>query len=410
MATEDRRRVRIATRSSAGSPTRIRRRVRPARRGSGGTSRRPVGGGRVLGGAIRGVRGRAVLPVAPGSRWERRPEAWSPSRDDLELLASLLDAGVTIEDGLATLSGATPGGRAPSAPERVAELIRSGVRMEDALVEVGAPEHVRALLVAGERTGRSAEALRGAAVLVGRIEDLRATVRRALLYPGVVLSVGLVMVAIISVAVVPPLERTFLSLGGELPLPTRIVIGVSGAFRGIAVPVVGLLLILLRRPLGRALRRSGSGRVVRRLPILRRFHSDLAVSVLARLVATTLTGGLPFVESLRVAAGVLGDGDVRDRVLRAAASVERGGSAFDPEGLAPVLDTAELQMLAIGERTGLLGAQWGRVAQRRGAALEERVAALGAAMEPLLVVIVGGIVGGAVLALYLPTFRILDLL
>ena len=391
----------------------VRTRGRPIRRGVGsGGPRRSVRGpvtarserpaGRVLGGLAAG-RGRGVPPA-------RAAASWSPTRDQLTLVASLLDAGVGVEDAFATLARMATSRRTRTGAETVARRISEGVRIGSALAEVGAPEHVVALVAAGERTGRAADALRGAADLTGRMEDLRTTLSRALVYPGVVLGVGVVMLLLIAVTVVPQLERTFLDLGGQLPLPTRVVVAASEVLRS-AWFIAGLAAaVVLRRPIADVAERAGLVRRLRSLPVVRRFHADVAVTVIARLVATMLAGGVPFVDALREAARALPPGAARDRVLRAVTSVEQGASAFGDDSLGPLLGPADREILAVAERTGLLTEQWRRVAERRGQALDERVARVGSALEPVLVVIVGAIVGGAVIALYLPTFRILDLI
>ena len=388
-----------------------RSRRRPSRSGSG-PSRRPLARatsarvappvGRVLGG-LTGVVVRAV-PL------RRTDVAWTPTRDQLDLLGSLIDAGVSVEDAFATIGRVATSRSTRSGASAVARRISDGVSIAAAFAEVGAPAHLVALVAAGERTGRAADALRGAGTLAGRMEDLRTTLGRALIYPGVILGVGVAMLMLIAVTVVPQLERTFLELGGDLPLPTRVVIAASETLRSVWVLGAAAAFIMLRRPIAVALERVGLAAKLRALPVARRFHADVTVTVIAQLVATMLAGGVPFVDALREAARALPPGTGRDRVLSAASIVEQGGSAFDDDALGPLIGPADREILAVAERTGLLTEQWHRVAERRGSALDERVARVGAALEPILVVIVGAIVGGAVIALYLPTFRILDLI
>jgi len=267
-----------------------------------------------------------------------------------------------------------------------------------------------ALVSGGERTGRVAAAIRTAADLTGRLDELRVVMRRASVYPAVVLAVGAAMLTLISVTVVPQLERTFLDLGGELPGPTRAVLAISDVLRSLWTPALVVLILLARRPARRLHDAMPWLRVPRRLPVIGRLRDDVDLVVLARLVASLLAAGVTLVDALRAAAEVLPAGRLRERVDRAADEVEAGRSAFSADGLGGVLDRAEREVLAVGEVTGLLGTQWARVAERRDVALRERVVRAGALLEPVLVVIVGATVGGAVMALYLPTFRVLDLL
>jgi type IV pilus assembly protein PilC len=127
-------------------------------------------------------------------------------------------------------------------------------------------------------------------------------------------------------------------------------------------------------------------------------------------MATLLRGGTSFDAALQHVADELSPSRTGELFAAAAAAVRSGTSPFSDEILGRVLDPGEREMLCIGERNGLLVEQWGRVAQRRDGALERRLHGLGATLEPLLIALVGFIVGGAVFALYLPTFRVMDLL
>jgi type II secretory pathway component PulF len=389
---------------------RVRRRVlrrRPGSgpgrtRASGSSARRRPPFGRVRGGGGRGI-------VRP---WSRRKEAatWPMTKDQLDLIAGLLDAGVSIEGALDTLARMSPDRATRAAAAASATQVRSGRRLSVALRDLGVPPAVSVLIAGAEHTGRTAEALRGAGEFLGRAEQLRTVMRRAATYPMVVLGVGLIMLTVISVIVVPPLERTFVALGGELPLPTRIVLRSSAASRSPWMLGAAAAVLLARGPILALSARIPVAAVLDRTPLVRRVREDLGVSLVARLCSSMLDAGVSLVDALRVAADALPPGGTQQCVAGAGRAVEEGRSALDEDGLGPLLDVAEREILAVAERTGLLAEQWRRVAERRSIALEGRVARLGSVMEPLLVVVIGLVVGGAVVALYLPTFRVLELL
>jgi type II secretory pathway component PulF len=390
-------------------------RVRAATRRDGSTpgERRdgPLRSGRVLGGLGRPGPSGGPRPRRAGAR---RHAVWRPSADQLALLASLDDAGIPTDRAFATLASMSSGQGARHAVEEVAARLQRGEPLAAALHAVHAPTHVAALVLAGERVGRTGEALRGAAELMRRLERLRAAVRRALVYPAVVLVVGTAILIVVAVAVAPALQRTFADLGGELPVATVVVLRVSDALRSGRLPLIVLagisLLIGSLRSLPPEVRTALTVRVGVAVPVVRRIRRDLDLAVLARLLATMLAAGVPLVAALRTAERALGAGHVGARIRAAADAVERGGDALDEEGLAPLLDPVEREVLRVGAATGLLAEQWCRVAERRATALEGRIERLGVVIEPVLVVLVGACVGGAVLALYLPTFRVLDLL
>jgi type II secretory pathway component PulF len=391
-------------RTRAGRTVRRRGRGRADARARRSTGRVLDGLGAPFGEEVRDgvVRGGGTPAVQPRG-------AWSPQHDQLQLIASLLEAGVTLDVAFDTLAMMGGSGRTREATARITVALRRGAALSDALSEVGVPGHVRALVHGGERVGQVAPAMRSAAELVGRIATLRDELRRALLYPTVVLVLGLAILVVVALVVVPPLERTFIDLGGELPAATRMVLAVSVPLRSpVTLAVLPALIALIRVLRGRWAGTFAS--VGAAAPVWRSIDRDVQLSVVSRLMATMLGGGLPLVDALRAVEDALGPGRVRDRVETAVRAVEAGMSALDDEALGGLLDPAERELLVVAERTGLLADQWKRVAERRAEALTGRIARIGAIAEPLLVVLVGVLVGGAVLALYLPTFRVLDLL
>lgn len=395
-----RRRVRRAPSSSA----RPGRRLPDARSG--------LRRGRVLGGWS--DRSDAHGPTGSAARRASRsvPRGsvrWEPTRDQLQLLGTLVDGGVRIDDALAMLGHSAGDGPTRVGASAATSAVQAGASLGDALAQVGAPRHVVASVVSGERTGRLGESLRGAASLVGELERLQTFIRRALVYPGLVLTIGIAMTVVIATAVVPTFERTFLELGGDLPLATRLVLSLArpaGDPRLLLVPAAVLVVvaILVRRSPAR--RSPGS---IARL-LLRGVLVDLDVAVLATSMTMQLRNSVALDEALDVAADALGDASRSRAARRAAEGVRAGRGAFADDGLASMLRPAELELLSVAERTGGLADQWLRVADLRREQLDGRILRLGSTLEPLLVLLVGLLVGGIILALYLPTFRVLDLL
>ena len=384
--------------------------------------RRRRAAGRVLGG---GDPGRPVGGApSPSARW-------IPRSDQLQLLASLLDAGLPLVEALGTLAEMERGTSAQAAFVELERNVRAGSSLGPSLTALCVPTHMRMLIEGGVRTGALATALRSAGALAARIETLRSEVRRAMVYPTVVMTIGLVILAVIAVVVIPPLERTFADLGGELPRSTRIVLAASRPFSSVSslalVGVVAGCVVLGRRLSGSTgrvsrwaleLRIPTIGRRVRRLqdsirdhlPLSGPLRRELRIAVAANVMATLVRGGVPLDEALSHIADRLESGRAQKAFAAAAVVTREGQSPFEDEALGQVLAVPELAMLRVGERNGLLADQWARVAQRREHALDEQMRRIGVIAEPILVAVMGGIVGGAVLALYLPTFRIIELL
>jgi type IV pilus assembly protein PilC len=326
------------------------------------------------------------------------------------LLASLDDAGVRTERALEAIASASRDRATRAAATHVADRVRAGTPISTAFREVGAPSHVVTLIAGGERSGRIGDAFRGASELVRRLAQLGSAFRRALVYPSAVLVIGTVIVMFVAIAVVPAMERSFADLGGELPLPTVVVLRVSAWLRsGWSIATFGTAAVAVRLLAARH-RHAIASWIRERTPIAGRLERDLQLAVVTRTCATMLRAGVPIVDVLHTIAGPMPPGRVRSGLVRAAAAVERGEGLVADDGLVDLLDDIELEMLRVAAENGLEAEQWGRVADRRAESLEERVRRMGALLEPLLVVAVGLMVGGAVLALYLPTFRALELL
>lgn len=332
----------------------------------------------------------------------------------MDLLATLVDAGVRVDVALSTLADASQRRATRLGAASAASAVSAGSTLAGALSALGAPLHLVALVRSGERTGRLAEALHGAAELGGHLERMRDTVQRALLYPGLVLTIGIVMASVISVAVIPDLERTFRDLGGRLPLPTRVVIAAGTALRGgggvalVGLAVVAVLVASARRVRGGRVASRGRAMLVR-LPVVRSVVGDLETAVVAMMLASMLRSGVPFVDALDPVVDALPTGRRRSAVEHARAALRAGRSALEDGGLTRILEPTEREILVVAERTGAIAEQWQRVAELRRERLEERIARLGSTLEPLLVLAVGLVIGGIVLALYLPTFRVLEL-
>jgi type II secretory pathway component PulF len=394
-------------------------------------SRTSRAAGRVRGGAER------ERPRTKGSGPASR---WTPTDDELDLLASLLEAGLPLVEALSTLETMAVDAPARAAVMHLEARVRSGYGLAATLDELAAPAHVRMLVDSGERTGRLVLALRRAALLTRRLEVLRSEARRALVYPSLVLAIGAGILAVIAIAVVPPLERTFIELGGELPRATRIVLAASAAISAPATwasvalalaviiagrrwPLLSVRIPVLCRASRTALaesvsRRSrstpGIGRVIDRitehLPLWGPIRRGLRLTIISHVMGALIDGGVPLDSALAHVSETIGPARVAQVMREAAIATQQGLSPFVPEQLGRLLDSAEIAMLRVGERNGLAAEQWSRIAERRDRDLEGRIRRTGVIIEPILIAIVGAVVGGAVLALYLPTFRVVELL
>ena len=399
---------------------------RTARRGARGPlldlTRRPSGPrphGRIASIRLAAASGNDLRRV-PTASDQRGDDASSASvrggrvlaASELMLLAEMVEAGVRLDRALGSLERAStnPGHRRALA--RMRTSVEGGRTLTDVIVDMDVTPSVRALIAGAERIGRLGDGLRAAAELTSRLAAVRRQIRSAMAYPAIVLVVAVLVLVIVSVSVVPQMERTFVDLGGELPRATRIVVGVAGVIRS---PWVWVTLIGASATWGAA--RTGHlglnrGRFQGRGPSrgwspLRRL-TDTAVA--ARVIATLLTNDATVVDAFATAGGSAVHPAVRAHLLELAAITASGRPIAETEAVRWLFHTVEQEMLAVGEERGLFAEQWGRIADRRIAALERRLALFGTLAEPVLVIIVGLIVGGTVTALYLPSMKVLELI
>jgi type II secretory pathway component PulF len=361
----------------------------------------PRGGARPRG-RVSGGRGRS----GPAQRRPNgRVATHAPDPDELRLLAQLLEAGVPVLEALSTLAAHARNQRRRRGLAAAAEEVAAGRSVAEVLGRSSA--HVRAVLAAGERVGRLAAATESAAELEERLAAVRRRIAAALAYPGFVLLVAVAVVLVLVTTVVPEVEATYRDLGGDLPVLTRAVVAASRWLRRplTLLGVVALISLVVLRILV-----AGGSSPGRRRGIPGPIGRSLDVAVAARVVATLLRNGVPLTDALDSASGGSSRRDVGAGLSALADRVARGGRLSDADELATLLPAADRAVLAVGERQGLLAAQWERVAVRRLAAVERSLEVIGTLAEPVLVLVVGGIVGAVVMALYLPSFRVLELL
>ena len=210
--------------------------------------------------------------------------------------------------------------------------------------------------------------------------------------------------------VIPAFAALFEGLGAVLPLPTRLVVAASDSFAG-AVPLLGLGLLgttlLFRRyySTGRG-RRTVDG-IALRVPLMGGIVRRNAVARFCRTLSALLGAGVPILESLDITAGTAGNAVVEDAVMKTRAAIERGESVAAPLRDTRVFPVLATQMINVGEATGALEAMLAKVADFYEDEVDRAVAGMTALLEPLVVAVLGIVVGGIVVAMYLPVFDLI---
>jgi type IV pilus assembly protein PilC len=343
---------------------------------------------------------------------------WIPSREFLvfnQELATLLKAGMPLVQSLEMLKRRVESPTFRAVLEDVHGNVRSGTALSDAFATHGDlfPSVYVASLLAGERSGNLDTVLRRYVDYARIIATLKRKIVSALVYPAVLVALALGMVALIVLKVVPAFSDFYVSFGAELPLVTRIIVGVSDFIRGqlilILIAIAGAVaavVVLLKQPGQRA----RLDHLMLGLPVVGGLAAKFATSQLARTLATLLGGGLPLVNSLEIAAKSIGNQFIAGQVDIVNARVREGESfaaALEARGVFP--DVA-VKMAEVGESTGALQEMLNTVADFFDEEIATNLERFVTLVEPALLVIMGIVIAGLLLALYMPLFQLSSVL
>lgn len=338
----------------------------------------------------------------------------SVSSADLALmtrqLATLVRSGMPLEQALRALGDQVSSRQLQSVITGIRSHIAEGLSLGDALARFPAtfPQVYRAMVEAGEASGRLDDILDRLADYTEEQQLLRQKLTVALIYPVLLTVVAVVIVTALLTYVVPEVVRVFEQTGQQLPLLTRGLIAGSDLLRGyglyLAVVFV-LMLIGWRRLLRQPPLRHWYDRVMLRLPLVGSLLRIIDTARLARVLAILIGSGVPLLEALRIGAQVIGRLPVRDAVMDAAVVVREGGRLYEALKRCGYFPPLFIHMLAAGEESGELESMLERAAVHHERELGTMVSATTALIEPLLILVMGGIVLVIVLAILLPIFE-----
>jgi type IV pilus assembly protein PilC len=270
------------------------------------------------------------------------------------------------------------------------------------------------MVEAGETGGVLDLILQRLATLIEKVVKLKRSIVSASIYPAAVIVVAVAAVAIIMIVVIPQFEQIFLGLlgpGEALPLPTRIVMGISrflAGWGGLAL-LVGLIATAVgtnyyyKTPKGRWQIDS----LLLKLPIFGSILRKIAVARFSRILSTLLSSGVPILQSLEITAKTAGNIVVEDAILKVRAGVERGESFVEPLKATDVFPHMVGQMVGVGEQTGALDAMLGKIADFYEEEVDAAIADLLALIEPALIAFLGVTIGSIVISMYLPLFTLI---
>ncbi len=265
------------------------------------------------------------------------------------------------------------------------------------------------MVEAGEKGGSLATILARLADYLENSDAIRRKVKGAMIYPAAIAIVAVIAVAVMLVFVIPVFASMFTELGGQLPLPTRIVMALSDFLRKWFFVIVGITigLIIFIRYYGKT--EVGCLQIdsfLIKLPIFGTLIKKQAIARFSRTLSTLLSSGVNILDALEITAGTTGNKLVENAVLRSRASIAQGESIADPLSKEKALfPPMVVQMITIGEQTGGLDEMLSKVADFYDDEVDQAVENLMNALEPIVILLLGGVIGGMVMAMYLPIFQ-----
>jgi type IV pilus assembly protein PilC len=267
------------------------------------------------------------------------------------------------------------------------------------------------MIAAGEAGGILDTILKRLATYIEKAVKLKSQVKSAMIYPIAVIAIAVIVVGVILWKVIPTFASLFAGLGATLPLPTRIVIGMSNG-----MVAFGPFLIVGAIGVGYGFKQyyntQGGKRVidgiVLKMPILGLIMRKIAVARFCRTLATLLSSGVPILDGLDITARTSGNTVIEDAILLTRKSIERGETISAPLKETGVFPPMVTQMISVGETTGALDTMLAKIADFYEEEVDTAVAGLLTLLEPVMIAFLGGIVGGIVIAMYLPIFDLIS--
>jgi len=267
------------------------------------------------------------------------------------------------------------------------------------------------MIAAGEAGGILDTILKRLATYIEKSVKLKGQIKSAMIYPVAVIVIATLVVGVILWKVIPTFASLFAGLGAELPLPTRVVIAASNGlvrFGPIIIVAIGAAGYGFKQYYASPNGRRVVDAVALKMPILGSLMRKIAVARFCRTLSTLLASGVSILEALDITARTAGNAIVEEAILTTRKSIERGETIAQPLKDTAVFPSMVVQMIGVGEATGALDTMLSKIADFYEEEVDVAVAGLLTLMEPLMIALLGGIVGGIVIAMYMPIFSLIS--
>ncbi|MFE4467554.1 type II secretion system F family protein [Leifsonia sp. NPDC056824] len=330
-------------------------------------------------------------------------------------MATMIGSGLSLLRTLNILADQTESKRLKEILGQVRDDVEDGTSLSSAMAkhDVDFPPLMISMVRAGETGGFLDNALSSVAENFEKEVKLRATIKSAMTYPVVVLVMSLVSVVVMLIFIVPIFKNMFQSLGGQLPLPTQILVNLSAAMVWLgpllAVLIIGTVLWWRVNKNNENVRRR-TDPIKFRIPVFGALNKKIAIARFSKNLSNMIGAGVPILQALHIVGATSGNWVIQNALEEVADSVRKGESIAKPMSRVDVFPPMVTQMIAVGEDAGSLETMLDKIAVFYDNEVESMTEALTSLIEPLLIAFLGVVIGGMIVALYMPIFQIATLI
>jgi len=326
-------------------------------------------------------------------------------------IATMINAGLPLVQSLEVLASQQLNKRFKRVLIKIRQDVEGGSTFAASLKQhptVFTPLYM-SMVEAGEAGGFLDTVLNRLAGYIEKSMTLRRKVKGAMIYPATIITVAVAVVIFLLIFVIPTFKALFQGFGAALPLPTRIVLELSRLVKthllaglGTLVGAVFGLRFYYRTEKGKKIIDS----LLLRLPVIGQLIRKVSVAKFTRTLGTLLSSGVPILDGLNITARVAGNKVVEEAILKTRSSIAEGKTIADPLGASGIFPPMVVQMISVGEQTGALDSMLAKIADFYDAEVDQAVSNLTTLLEPIMIVFLGVVVGGLIIAMYLPIFKL----
>jgi type IV pilus assembly protein PilC len=328
--------------------------------------------------------------------------------------STMIDAGLPIAQCLGILSEQSESKVLRDVTARIAKDVEGGTTLADSFRKYPKTfdDLFTNMLAVGESGGVLDVVLQRLSGYIEKAAALKRKVKGAMVYPITIISVAFLVIIFMMIFVIPTFAKMFQGLGAELPLPTKIVMWLSDFVQKFIIfVIIGMAAVIwaIKRYYATDQGSKVIDRLLLKFPVIGTLIKKVAVARFTRTMGTLLASGVPILEGLFITARSSGNRVVEAAVMQARSAVMAGRTLADPLRSTPVFPPMVVHMINVGENTGALDAMLSKIADFYDDEVDTAVNALTSLLEPLMIVFLGVVVGGLVVAMYMPIFKMVTL-